>query len=163
MVLLSPPSAKPSASSSTIELRVYGIPAPQGSKTVSRWGGLRESSKRVGPWRSEVGFTSREFYKGAPISEPVELEITFYFPRPKSHYGTGRNAEKLKASAPMYCTSCSHGDLDKLCRSTFDGLAVRSGGSVITDDSLVVRLRCEKRYASADNPPGALVRLRMAC
>ena len=144
-----------------VVLRVYGVPAPQGSKTVSRWGGLRESSAKVGPWRSEVAFTARETYKGDPVTEPVALEITFYFLRPKGHYGTGRNVEKLKPSAPQHCTSCTHGDLDKLCRSTFDGLAVRSGGSVIRDDSQVVQLRCEKRYADDDHPPGALVRLRI--
>ena len=145
-----------------VVLRVYGVPAPQGSKTVSRWGGLRESSAKVGPWRSEVAYTAREVYKGNPITEPVALEITFYFMRPKGHYGTGRNVEKLKPSAPQHCTSCTHGDLDKLCRSTFDGLAVRSGGSVIKDDSQVVELFCIKRYASDTEPPGALVRLRMA-
>ena len=145
-----------------VVLRVYGVPAPQGSKTVSQWGGLRESSLKVGPWRSEVAYTAREVYKGNPITEPVALEITFYFMRPKGHYGTGRNAEKLKPSAPQHCTSAANGDLDKLCRSTFDGLAVRSGGSVIKDDSQVVELFCIKRYASETEPPGALVRLRMA-
>ena len=145
-----------------VVLRVYGVPAPQGSKTVSRWGGLRESSLKVGPWRSEVAYTAREVYKGAPITQPVALEITFYFMRPKGHYGTGRNAEKLKPSAPRHCTSAANGDLDKLCRSTFDGLAVRSGGSVIKDDSQVVELFCIKRYASETEPPGALVRIRMA-
>ena len=162
MVLLSPPFPRVSESSSLIEIRVYGIPAPQGSKTVSRWGGLRESSKAVGPWRTEVGYASRQAFAGPPLSVPVELHVTFYFPRPKSHYGTGRNAEKLKASAPMHCTSSRHGDIDKLCRSTLDGLAVRSGGSVITDDSLVVELICSKQYASAEIQPGALVLIRTA-
>ena len=145
-----------------VVLRVYGIPGPQGSKQITRWGGVRESSAKVGPWRSEVAYTARETYKGDPIADPVAVEITFYFPRPKHHYGTGRNVEKLKPSAPKHCTSCANGDLDKLVRSTFDSLAVRSGGSVIKDDSQVVQLTCNKRYASATEPPGALVRIRIA-
>ena len=154
--LVKPLSERP-CSTEPITLRVYGVAGPQGSKTISRWGGVRESSAKVGPWRTEVAFTARETYKGDPITEPVALDITFFFMRPKGHYGTGRNADKLKPSAPEHCTSCTHGDLDKLCRSTFDGLAVRSGGSVIKDDSQVVRLRCDKRYADDDHPPGALV------
>ena len=141
--------------------RIKGVPGAQGSKTVSRWGTLRESSAKVGPWRQAVMWTTENNYHLPPIIDPVCVEITFFFARPKGHYGTGRNCEKLKNTAPEHCTSSSHGDIDKLCRSTLDGLAVRSGGNVIRDDSQVVRLRCEKRYASADEATGALVRLRI--
>ena len=163
MVLLSPPSAKQSASSWIVELRVCGIPAPQGSKVSTRYGGLRESSKNVGPWRSEVAYEARRSYKGPVITEAVEAVIDFYFPRAKSHFSTAKGREhELKPSAPMHCTNTLKGDLDKLIRSTLDALAVRTGGSVISDDSLVVALRCRKLYASVNNPPGALVRIREA-
>lgn len=37
-----------------------------------------------------------------PFNEPLCVDITFYFSRPKSHYGTGKNKNKLKLSAPKY-------------------------------------------------------------
>ena len=146
-----------------VVLRVYGVPAPQGSKTPTRWGGLRESSQKVGPWRSEVAYTARKVYSGKPIAEAVAIEIIFYFQRPKHHFSKAKGKEHtLVPSAPMHCTSCSHGDLDKICRSTMDGLAVRSGGSIICDDSQVVELWCVKRYADETELPGALVCIRTA-
>jgi crossover junction endodeoxyribonuclease RusA len=85
-------------------------------------------------------------YRGAPISGPVRLEIVFLFPRPKSHFGTGRNADKLKASAPEHCTTRAYGDTSKLIRSTEDAISASSGYPVIEDDSQVYGLSCEKRY-----------------
>ena len=137
--------------------RIKGVPGAQGSKVMTRWGSMRESSSRVGPWRQAVMWQTENDYLFPPIIDPVCVDIIFFFARPKSHYGTGKNADKLKDSAPEHCTSSSHGDIDKLCRSTLDGLAVRSGGNVIRDDSQVVRLCAEKRYASADEATGALV------
>ena len=146
-----------------VVLRVYGVPAPQGSKTQTRWGGLRESSQKVGPWRSEVAYTARKVYSGKPIAEAVAIEIIFYFQRPKHHFSKAKGREHtLVPSAPKHCTSCSHGDLDKVTRSTFDGLTVKTGGSIICDDSQVVELWCKKRYADETELPGALVCIRMA-
>ena len=145
-----------------IELRVHGIPAPQGSKVQTRWGGMRESSKNVGPWRTEVAYEARRSYKGEVITGPVDVEIDFFFPRAKSHFSKAKGREhELLPSAPKHCTNCLKGDLDKLCRSTMDGLSERTGGSVIKDDSQVIGLTCKKLYACAENPPGAVVRLRV--
>ncbi len=159
MVLLSPTSASISNPSSTLEFRVSGIPGAQGSKVMTRFGSMRESSQKVGPWRQAVMWTTENEYHSALINDPVCVELTFIFTRPKGHYGTGRNCAKLKGSAPIHCTSSLHGDIDKLARCTLDGLAQRSGGCVLKDDSLVVRLLCNKRYATANETPGALVRI----
>ena len=40
-----------------------------------------------------------------PLTGPLKLEIDFFMPRPKSHFGTGRNVDKLKESAPTYPTT----------------------------------------------------------
>ena len=37
-----------------ITIRVVGIPAAQGSKTLTRYGAMIESSKKVKPWRTDV-------------------------------------------------------------------------------------------------------------
>ena len=159
--LLPQQSSKSFTSSSAIEIKVLGEPAPQGSKTVTRWGAVRESSKKVHPWRHSVAYASETQYNGAIIHEPVCVEITFYIPRAKGHYGTGRNAGRLKPSAPIHCTTARAGDLDKLARSTLDGLALRSGGCVLHDDSQVVSLRCQKVYTEIDQCSGALVRISL--
>ena len=163
MVLLSPPSAKPSASNLTIEFRVHGIPRPQGSKRHVGRGIMVESSRHVGQWRNDVMSAAQQAYSGPAVTGAVELDITFYFPRPKGHYGTGRNADKLKPSAPEKPTTRAVGDTTKRARSTEDAISACSGYPVLKDDSQVTDLICRKRYASELNPPGALVRLRMAC
>ena len=82
----------------------------------------------------------------------------FLFPRPKSHFGTGRNADKLKASAPVHCISRAHGDTSKLIRSTEDAISASSGYPVIEDDSQV-ELVCEKRYVTDAEGCGAYIRV----
>ena len=39
---------------------------------------------------------------GEPLSGPVSMLCEFIFPRPKSHFGTGKNSGKLKPSAPQF-------------------------------------------------------------
>ena len=123
-----------------VEIRVYGIPRPQGIKRHVGRGIMVEASRHVGQWRNDVMSAAAAAHRGAPITGPVKLEIVFLFPRPKSHFGTGRNADKLKASAPVHCISRAHGDTSKLIRSTEDAISASSGYPVIEDDSQVVRL-----------------------
>ena len=147
--------------SAPITIEVLGTPAPQGSKTVSRWGGVRESSALVKPWRQSVAYASVRDYKGPVLDGPLFICIDFYFIRPKSHYGTGRNAGKLKNSAPIHCVKTG-GDIDKLARSTLDGLSVSSGGNVIRDDRLVVGLILLKHYATDEDHAGATIKIYSA-
>ena len=144
-----------------IELRVYGRPAPQGSKKSLGNGIMVESSKRVRPWRQDLMIQTREQYKGEPMTGPLEMEIIFWFPRPQTHYRVigGELSNVIKDNKPTHTTSCSDGDLDKVVRSTLDGLSSKAGGCVIQDDSLVVRLSCEKRYVTEEEGCGALIRV----
>ena len=142
-----------------IEIRVWGIPAPQGSKSVRGYVAgraiLGESSKAVAPWRVDVRAATQNQYQGPILTGPVAVCATFLFSRPKGHYGSGRNADRLKPSAPRHLTSVRHGDLDKLLRSTFDGLSQSAGGGLITDDSLIVEVMANKRYVEEGELPGA--------
>jgi len=71
---------------------------------------------------------------------PLEMKCNFYFPRPKNHYGTGRNSGKLKASAPLAHTKKP--DIDNLVKFALDCL----NGVAWNDDSQVVKIRAMKGY-----------------
>ena len=143
-----------------IFIPVIGIPAPQCSKRHVGNGIMIENSKRVKPWRQDVKEAALNHYDGEIIDQAVEVEIIFSFARPKSHYGTGKNAQKLKPSAPVFVTSKGKGDLEKLERSTYDALSQSSGGSVLKDDSLVVKNRNMKRYCVEGEHQGAKITIR---
>jgi crossover junction endodeoxyribonuclease RusA len=74
--------------------------------------------------------------------KPMEVVLTFYFPRPQSHYGTGRNAHILKPSAPDYPTKPP--DIDKLMRAIFDGA---TDAGLWLDDAQVVDVHAIKMWA----------------
>lgn len=143
---------------------VRGLPAPQGSKRAFRNKHtgrvmLVESSPKVKPWRSDVRDAALAALDttadGRPITAPVGVALSFHMPRPKGHYGSGRNADRLKASAPEY--PATKPDLDKLVRAVLDSLT----GLVWVDDSQVVSVAAEKLYAD-ENGPGLHVLVDVA-
>ncbi|MGW6911493.1 RusA family crossover junction endodeoxyribonuclease [Streptomyces sp. NPDC054940] len=142
-------------------LTVYGTPGPQGSKTRNAHGALYESSPAVKPWREAVKTAALDALHHdegwAALDGPVWVDVQFSLRRPKSHYGTGKNAGLLKASAPPYPTSKP--DLDKLVRSTQDAL---KDAGVLADDSVVASLSALKVYVlwgDALRTPGAVIKV----
>ena len=83
-----------------------------------------------------------------PIEGPVELSLAFFFPRPKSHYGTGKNSELVKASAPVH--HAQKPDIDNVIKSTLDAM----NGILYEDDKQVIQLRAEKRWAHQPDQAG---------
>lgn len=131
-----------------IELNVYGTPAPQGSKRHVGRGILVESSKAVQPWREAiVSEALRSNLHGVLLPGALVVRITFYLTRPKGHSG----AHGIKPSAPRFPDRKP--DLDKLVRSTLDGLAQ---ASIYGDDAQVTTIHAAKRYADT-RPPGAAI------
>ena len=138
---------------------VRGKPAPQGSKVSFRNGYMKEASPFLMPWRNQIvsACIEQKINNGEIIEQPVEIFIDFLFHRPQGHYGTGRNEGNLKPSSPQYPTTRTTGDIDKLCRSTLDGLSVPSGGILLRDDSLVVNLRAKKSFETKGGFQGAFI------
>lgn len=134
----------------TLTFHAHGIPAPQGSKRHVGNGVMVESSAKVKPWRQDVKHAALEAHAATcgsdghhfPRGTAVYVALRFYLPRPKGHYGTGRNAGTLKASAPKYPTPKP--DIDKLTRSTLDALGE---AGIYADDSQVARVNASKSYA----------------
>ncbi|MBK3559283.1 RusA family crossover junction endodeoxyribonuclease [Streptomyces sp. MBT56] len=135
-----------------IELDVIGTPAPQGSKRHVGGGRMVESSKKVKPWRNAIEAEAlNHTFDPWPY---VGVAVVFRLKRPKSHYRTGRFADQLKSGAPLL--PAKYPDLDKLCRSTLDGL---KAGQAFGDDAQVVILDARKVYAEKAEQPGARIRL----
>ncbi|MDX5526134.1 RusA family crossover junction endodeoxyribonuclease [Streptomyces sp. DE06-01C] len=144
---------------------VHGRPAPQGSK---RYAGHRlnsasgrmsavlvEQSKRVKPWRALVTAATQQVIatggaRYAPLDGPLAADITFTVLKPTS-------APKRRRTWP---TTRHSGDLDKLLRSTFDGIA---DGNGVVDDSRIIRVTATKTFPhehpEALDQPGAIIRL----
>lgn len=126
-------------------------PAPQGSKRHVGGGRMIESSAKVKPWREAV--RQEALATGAPMTDlPVFVHLTFRFTRPKGHHNS---KGELKASAPAQHST--RPDIDKLARSTLDGLT----GVLFSDDSQVAFMVASKEYASAGQREGATIDVRI--
>jgi len=119
-----------------ISFFIEGEPAPQGSKTGFVKNGrvvMVESSLKVKPWRAAVAEQTARYMNWEtlnPLDNPVEIGLVFYLARPKS----------VKREWPSVKP-----DLDKLIRSTFDGLTT---GGLYIDDALVIAVSASKEYAT---------------
>ena len=88
-----------------------------------------EASKKVKPWREAVVAETIK-HVACTMTEPVEIALVFYLPKPKT----------VKRVFPSVKP-----DLDKLIRSTFDGLTT---GGLYSDDALVIAVSASKEYAT---------------
>lgn len=87
-------------------------------------------------WRTKIEASARAAFQrasddGAGVGYTVE--VVSFFCRPASHFGTGRNAARLKGSAPA--RPIVKPDVDKLLRAALDGIAevVWAGDQQVTD------------------------------
>lgn len=129
------------------QFTVLGLPKPQARpRAVSRGKFTKVYSPRT-EWKEAVKYAAS---KEKPIAiEALQVSLEFYFDRPKSHYRTGKNADKLKDSAPKFHTKKP--DVDNLAKAVLD--ACQDAG-LFKDDSAVVVLTVEKSYVD----PGDLVK-----
>ena len=143
---------------------VHGRPAPQGSKKYAghrlnsasgrRSAVLVEQSKRVKPWRTLVTRaaldTMLDVHQDEPLDGPLEADIVFTVLKPAS-------APKRRRTWP---TTRHSGDVDKLIRSTFDGIA---DAEAVVDDSRIIAVTARKvfpgEHPEALDQPGAIIRL----
>lgn len=83
-----------------------------------------------------------------PFKGPVRVNLRFYLQRPKYHYGTGKNAGKLKLTAPFYPVVTP--DWDRLSLFVCDCLK----GIGFVDDRQIVDALVIKRYS---HEPGTVI------
>lgn len=148
----------------------HGAPAGQGNLTRSATGHLYSSNPKVlKPWRDTLITAAREAIEemhpdaGRPLFRrdvPVRVGAVWTFSRSGGHYGTGRNAGALKASAPREHVSSP--DIDKLLRAVLDAF---TAAGVWHDDRQVTRLGPTARvypggHTDALAIPGVVIRIR---
>jgi Holliday junction resolvase RusA-like endonuclease len=150
-----------------ISFTVNGVAATAGSKKgfYNKTSGrviITDDSARSRPWKAQVSdaaaeamtFHSDDGTSGyrTPLEGPLHLQVVFWITRPKGHFGTGRNAGKVKAGAPWAPTVKP--DLLKLARAVEDALT----GIVYRDDAQIVTEYLQKVYT----PEGARTDVRVA-
>lgn len=153
------PPAGPYRSVPDFRLVVFGQAKPAGSKRALPLGGKKgnraivvDANPNSREWKDQVATEARlAMLKRELLDGPLQAEFTIYVRRPKSHYGTGKNAHRIKASSPDYPTVKP--DLLKLARGIEDALT----GIVYPDDAQIVTEILKKRY---DTPERAEIIIR---
>lgn len=136
------------------EFTVVGKQATQGSKRHVGRGILVDSCKELRPWRAAVAAACAEVYRGPVLRDcAFVLRVRFTRPRPQAHFGSGKNAAKLKPSAPWYWTTKQ--DLTKLVRPIEDALT----GVVWFDDAQIVEHQTSKVWGPRYETHVAIERL----
>jgi len=115
-------------------------------------------NRRAAPWAALVREAAQRAVAAAlpPWQEPgpVEVEIQFYLPRPKSHYRKRLHGQTtLRPDVPAMVPTKPDGD--KLLRCCWDALI----GVCFKDDSQIVRWSGAKYYADP-HPVGARICVR---
>ena len=143
------------SSPASFTFRVLGTPVPQGSVKAFGSRVVANNEHALGSWRSDVASAAQRAKPAEwDINAAVSLRCEFVFPRPLSHYGTGKNVTKLKPSAPRYHVKTP--DVDKLVRGVADSIGDAVARVLLNNDSQIVTLYAAKRY-STDDFLGAII------
>src|SRR5574343_858636 len=127
-----------------IKFVVQGNPVAQGRPRFARIGNhVRAYDPATSrSWKEAVRWAVSDAMQGEAIHDwPLEVRMAFWFQRPKSHYGTGKNSGVLRPAAPRMHTSKP--DAENCAKLLLDAM----NGLVYRDDSQVCRLIIEKIYA----------------
>ena len=125
------------------ELTILGIPTAQGRPRARSAGKFIQvyddpKSRRA---KRTMATIIQEKAPPKPLDCPLQVDLNFYLPRPKGHYGSGRNAGRLKSSAPAHHTKKP--DIDNLRKLVMDAMT----GIFWRDDSLVCKGTTTKEYS----------------
>lgn len=145
-----------------ITFTVPGAPVPQGSMRHIGHGRMISDNPKLKAWRTTVNQVFVYQHRCSKIEGPVEVRAVFVMPRPKSHYGTGRNTSRIK-DAYLDIPHVVKPDGDKLIRAVFDALSTtKTQAGAFIDDSHVVRHSAQKRYVRPGEDPHAQITLSPA-
>ena len=84
----------------------------------------------------------KEQFTGEPYTDALKIQFVFHIKRAKSHFRTGKYANELKPSAPLYHTK--RPDIDNYVKFYLDVMQMNK--LVYLDDSQVIELSAKKIY-----------------
>ncbi len=126
-----------------IEFTVLGEPHAQMRHRTVKNGPFTRNYDPSADIKKDFLLTVQDKAPNAPILGPINLTVTFYMPRPKSHYGSGKKSDMLKDNAPEY--HISRPDTDNYCKLIMDSL-----NSIFwKDDSQICQLMAQKKYSES--------------
>ena len=102
----------------------------------------------IDAWKAAIAYGSRIHRPKLPLTGPLEVNLSFVFDRPKSHY----KGTFLRENAPTHHIVKS--DIDNLGKAVFDTLTREA---FWVDDSQIARTYLCKRYVSRDEKSGVLI------
>jgi Holliday junction resolvase RusA-like endonuclease len=134
---------------------VQGFPKPAGSKRgfLNKYSGrvaIVDACKESRDWKTDVKAAARGAYSGPLLDLPLRVRFTFHLLRPKNHFGSGKNSQLIKGSAPQW--PVVKPDTLKLARGVEDALT----GVIWRDDCLIVDERIRKVYGDV---PGVSIEI----
>lgn len=136
----------------TIDIQARAIPAANSKRVFISKKTKKPIIVDTAKGKSEQVATIRLFAQQAAAEQgwmltdaPIWMSLHFVFPRPAGHFGSGKNADKLKPSAPKWPKSRAIGDRTNLLKSVEDALT----GIVWQDDSQVVDGPIRVSYGTA--------------
>lgn len=127
-----------------IRFTVYGQPRPQSRPRFYRRGNFVGTYDKDKDDKKNFAQVSSEYSPHKPFEGAVIVTIDFYLKRPKGHYGTGRNKDRLKPSAPT--KHIKKPDIDNFGKLVIDALT----GLFYVDDSQIIELNISKQYDNLD-------------
>jgi len=126
-----------------IAVTVYGNPIAKKRPRFARRGKFVTT---YNPHETEEGRFMINFHNAAhiekPFAGPLDIECVFFFERPASHYGTGKNKDVLKDSSPSPSMHTKKPDIDNLLKFVFDSL----NGYAWVDDAQIKQVISSKHY-----------------
>lgn len=148
----------------SISFFVEGLPKGQPrARAFARKFGATYSARMYDPqtaddWKESVWQGLQTALKSTQLQRipgPVNVALVFVMPRPKSHVGT----RGIKDSAPRW--HIGKPDIDNLCKLVFD--VVTKSAAVWHDDSQIIAVLAEKKYAAPNENSGCIVTISGDC
>jgi len=139
----------------TITIEVVGNPKGQPRPRAVAFAGRTrmydDPKHAVHGWRDLITLAAQPVRPEMPIAGPVDIEMVFRMPRPRSHF-TKKGI--VKSGTSQWCETKP--DCDNLAKAVLD---VLTNCQYWRDDSQTVSVTVSKRYAT-DRPAGATITVR---
>jgi len=85
----------------------------------------------------------KEQFTGEPYTDALKIKFVFHLKRPKAHFRSGKYANELKKTAPVYPIG-RIGDIDNFIKFYLDVMQIDK--TVYLDDSQVIEIYAKKEY-----------------